>query len=246
MRKIGVCLTKGGSGKTTTAVNLAHGLARAGQRVLLIDTDTQGQCAQSLGVNPPLGLADLVLGEATTTDTLFEARPGLWLLAGGARLAGVKREIARRDMGSERVLSEALGALDDYDYVVVDTAPSWDTMTINALFLVAEVLAPVNLEVLALRALGDFERHIETVRRYHGTLVWRYVVPTFLDGRVAKSTELLAQLHQRYGILVCQPIRYNVRLSEAPGFGQTIVEYSPKAPGAEDYQQLVERIMQDG
>ena len=245
MRRIGVCLTKGGSGKTTTAVNLAHGLARMGQRVLLIDTDTQGQCAQSLGVNPTLGLADLVLGETSLGDAILEARPGLWLLAGGGRLAGVKREIARREMGSEWELSEALGALDGYGYVIVDTSPGWDTMTINALFTVTEVLAPVNLEVLALRALGDFERHIDSVKRYHNELTWRYVVPTFFDRRVAKSEELLGQLHQRYGTLVCQPVRYNVRLSEAPGFGQTIFEYAPTAPGAEDYQRLVERIMQD-
>ena len=245
MRKIGVCLTKGGSGKTTTAVNLAHGLARAGQRVLLIDTDTQGQCAQSLGVAPTLGLADLVLEEATLDDAIVEARPGLSLLAGGGRLAGVKREIARREMGSEHVLTEALGDLDGYDYMVVDTAPGWDTMTVNALFLVTEVLAPVNLEVLALRALGDFEKHVNAVRRYRSDLTWRYLLPTFYDRRVAKSEELRGQLRQRYSTLVCQPIRYNVRLSEAPGFGQTVFEYAPRAAVAEDYQRLTERIMQD-
>ena len=245
MRSIAVCLTKGGSGKTTTAVNLAHGLAMTGRRVLLIDTDTQGQCAQSLGVTPSAGLAELLLGQVAIAEAITEARPNLFLLAGGPRLAGVKREIARREMGSERALAEALGDMGRYGYVVIDTSPGWDTMTINALFAATEVLAPVNLEVLALRALGDFEKHIEAVRRYHSELAWRYVLPTFLDGRVAKSKELLAQLHQRYGKLVCTPIRYNVRLSEAPGFGETVFEYAPTAPGAADYQRLTERIVAD-
>ena len=245
MRKLGVCLTKGGSGKTTTAVNLAHGLAQAERRVLLVDTDTQGQCAQSLGVQPEHGLADLVLGTVPAEQAIVEARPGLYLLAGGGRLAGVKREIARREMGSEWVLSEALGALDGYDYMIVDTSPGWDTMTVNSLFAVSEVLAPVNLEVLALRALADFARHVDAVRRYHDNLTWRYLLPTLYDRRVAKSEELLEQLRQRYGVLVCQPIRYNVRLSEAPGWGQTIFEYAPTSRGAEDYRSLTERIMGD-
>ena len=108
MRKIAVSLSKGGVGKTTTAINLAHGLALAGQRVLLIDCDTQGQSAKALGVAPEKGLADLLTGNVTPEEALYEAREGLWILAGGRDLAGAKREIDRRSFGGELALSEAM------------------------------------------------------------------------------------------------------------------------------------------
>src|SRR5512142_1840684 len=108
MRKIAVALSKGGVGKTTTAVNLAAGLALAGRRVLLIDSDTQGQAARALGCQPPAGLAELVGGQATADDVITQARPGLWLVAGSKSLAGLKRDIARREYGGEQTLAEVL------------------------------------------------------------------------------------------------------------------------------------------
>ncbi len=133
-----------------------------------------------------------------------------------------------------------------YQFVVIDTAPGWDALTVNALFDAGEVLAPVALEVMALQGLLDFTRNLETVRRYHPDLRFRYVVPTFLDRRVKKSDEILGQLATYFGPQLCPPIRYNVRLSEAPGYGQTIFEYAPRSPGALDYQALAERILADG
>ena len=111
MRKIAVALSKGGVGKTTTAVNLAAGLALAGQRVLLVDVDTQGQVTKALGVQAALGLADLVTGETTPAEALLPARERLAVLAGGRALAGLKRQITRRDFGGEQVLAEALGRM---------------------------------------------------------------------------------------------------------------------------------------
>ena len=141
MRRIAVALSKGGVGKTTTAVNLAAGLAGAGERVLLVDLDTQGQVAKALGIQPAGGLADVVLDGAPPRKAVVEAREGLGLLAGGRALAGLKRDIARRDYGGERTLAEALAPLDGaYDLVVLDTAPAWDTLTVNALFYASEVL----------------------------------------------------------------------------------------------------------
>ncbi|HEX7976696.1 MAG TPA: AAA family ATPase, partial [Anaerolineales bacterium] len=126
MRKIAIALSKGGVGKTTTAVSLAAGLARAGKSVLLVDVDTQGQVAKALGVEPACGLADLVLGEAALPEAVLECRPNLGLLAGGRALAGLKRLITRQDFGGEQTLSEALAPLDGrYDYVILDTAPGW-------------------------------------------------------------------------------------------------------------------------
>lgn len=246
MRKIAVALSKGGVGKTTTAVSLSHGLSRAGRRVLLIDLDTQNQCAHALGVAPQRGIAELIDG-TTLEDTIIEARPGLHLLAGGRSLAGLKREIARRDFGSEMVLAEALEpAKNAYDYIILDTAPSFDVLNVNALFYVDEVLAPVSLEALSVKGLVEFSRTLRDIQRYSDTINLRYILPTFYDRRLRQSDEVLGQLRTYFGAAVLEPIRVNVRLSEAPGHGQTIFEYAPDSHGAADYQNVIDKVLHDG
>jgi chromosome partitioning protein len=247
MRKIAIALSKGGVGKTTTAINLAAGLTRQDRRVLLIDMDTQGQAAKALGVQPAAGLAEMVTEGLEPDQVLTEARQGVWLLAGGRSLAGLKRVIARKDFGGEQTLAEALAPLEGrFDLVLLDTAPAWDTLVVNALFYASEVLIPVSLEVMALQGMIEFVRALGPIQKYHPGLAIRYVVPTFMDRRVKKSDEILAQLRGYYPDLVCDPIRYNVRLSEAPGYSQTIFEYAPHSSGAQDYQLLTERILRDG
>ena len=247
MRKIAIALSKGGVGKTTTAINLAAGLTRQDRRVLLIDMDTQGQAAKALGVQPAAGLAEMVIEGLEPDQVLTEARQGVWLLAGGRSLAGLKRVIARKDFGGEQTLAEALAPLEGrFDLVLLDTAPAWDTLVVNALFYAGEVLIPVSLEVMALQGMIEFVRALGPIQKYHPGLAIRYVVPTFMDRRVKKSDEILAQLRGYYPDLVCDPIRYNVRLSEAPGYSQTIFEYAPHSSGAQDYQLLTERILRDG
>lgn len=246
MRKVAIALSKGGVGKSTTAVNLAAALAQRQRRILLIDMDTQGQLARMLNIAPTHTVADVVSGEASLKDAIIEARPGVDLLAGGRGLAGLKRAIDRKEFGGEQTLSEALAALDArYDYVIVDTAPGWDVLTVNALFFVEEVLTPVALEVLALQGLQEFMRSLAAIRRYHPRLTLRYILPTFFDRRVRKSDEILQQLRQHFPAQLCHPIRYNVRLSEAPGYGQTIFEYAVTSTGAEDYRLLAERVLND-
>lgn len=246
MRRIAVALSKGGVGKTTTAVNLAAGLVQQGRRVLLIDMDTQGQVAKMLGLRPEAGIADVINGDKPLDTVLVEARPGLWVLPGGRALAPLKRIIDRKEFGGERTVEEALqGVADDYDYAVVDTAPGWDVITVNALFFAREVIAPVALEAMAVQGLIDFTQSLRTIQRYHTELNLRYVLPTFLDRRVRKSDEILQQLRGHYGDQLCTPVRYNVRLSEAPGHGQTIFEYAVGSTGALDYAALTERILED-
>ncbi len=246
MKKIAVSLTKGGVGKSITAVNLAAGLSLTGAKVLLIDTDTQGQTAAMLGLKPEKGLADLVISNLTPRDVIVPARDNLWLMAGGRALAGVKRIISRKDFGGENVLKDKLSPLNGkYDYVIMDTSPGWDSLTINVLFYVHEVLAPVSLEVLTLHALVEFNKNLDDIKKYNSHLTFRYILPTFLDGRVRKSAEILEYLRKHCKNQMCSPVRYNVRISEAPGYGQHIFEYSPNSSGAEDYQKLTKKVVKN-
>lgn len=246
MRKIAISLSKGGVGKSSSAVTIAHGLARAGKKVLLIDTDDQGQDAFLLGIKPVKGLAEVLNGEIEPEDALFEARQNLWILAGGKSLAGVKRSIGRKDFGAEHTLADSLKSLEQkFGYAIIDTGPSWDALTINALFYADEVLTPVSLEALSLNSLAEFIKSLDAVKRFNQQLTHRYVLPTFLDGRVKKSAEILEQLKRYFPEQLCEPIKYNVRISESAGFGQTIFEYAPNSPGAKDFQKIVKRILHD-
>lgn len=247
MRKLAVSLSKGGVGKTTTAVNLGAGLAKQGAKVLLIDTDTQGQVGAFLGVEADAGLAEVLVGDIKLNKAIVTARLNLDVLIGGRELAGVKRYIARQEIGSERVMEDGLKELDSkYDYVILDTSPGWDVMTVNALFYVEEIIAPASLDPLTLQGLIEFNKSLAAIQRFNKTLRVRYLLPTFLDGRVKKSSEVLAQLEKHYGNLLCEPIRYNARLAESPAHKQTIFEYAPTCYGAEDYKSLTERVMRDG
>lgn len=247
MRRIAVSLSKGGVAKSTSSVSIAHGLSRKGKRVLLVDTDDQGQDAFLLGIKPQFGLADVVANGTPLKQAMHQARENLWVLAGGKALSGVKREIGRKEFGAEQTLSEALAGIENaFDFIIIDTSPSWDTLTINALFYATEVITPVSLEILTLNSLMEFSSSLAAVQRFNKKLSHKYILPTFLDGRVKKSKEILAQLEKHYPEKVCEPIKYSVRISESAGFGQTIYEYAPSSSGAKDYEKLVQRILKDG
>lgn len=242
-RKIGVSISKGGVGKTTTSVNLSAGLAMAGFKVLLIDTDTQGQDSFMLGLKTQAGLTELVTEELTAEETIVKARENLWLLAGGKSLAGVKRLIDRKDFGGEQTMAESLAPLEaNYDYIIVDTSPGWDPLTVNVLFFVNELLTPVSLEMMTLQGLVEFLRSIAAIQKYRKEVALKYILPTMLDKRIKQTTIILDKLKQLYGDLVCTPIRYNSTLSATPAHGKTIYEYAPGCNGAHDYRELVRKV----
>ncbi|MFT5482657.1 MAG: chromosome partitioning protein [Halieaceae bacterium] len=241
-RKICVTVSKGGVGKTTTAVSLAAGLALAGNKVLLVDTDTQGQSAYALGMAPPAGLAELLTGELSAEEALASARNNLWLLAGGRALAGAKRVIDRKSFGAEWTLSEAMAGLDEkFDYIIIDTSPGWDQLTVNVLFYATEILLPVALEVMPLHGLSEFMQSLNSIQKYRPVNL-SYVLPTFLDDRSTQPRHIHNQLARLYSEQICDPIRYDEAFSSCPSFGKTIFEFAPNGRGAHDYRLLVNRI----
>ncbi|MCP4020385.1 MAG: AAA family ATPase [Desulfobacteraceae bacterium] len=245
-RKICITLSKGGVGKTTTSVNLAAGLALAGHKVLLVDTDTQGQSSYILGKKPKAGLTELLTKELAPEETIVRARKNLWLLGGGKSLAGVKRIIDRKSFGAEWTLSEVMTELDHkYDFILIDTSPGWDQLIVNVLFYATEVLVPVALEAMPLHGLSEFMKSLGSIQKYRKEIELKYIVPTFLDTRVKGPQTIFSELKRLYPNFVCEPIRYSESLSEAPSYGKTIFEYAPGCTASADYRSLVKRVTQD-
>jgi len=245
-RKIAVSLSKGGVGKTTTSVNLAVGLALAKNKVLLVDTDTQGQTSFMLGVKPKTGLTELATKELGPEKTVFKVGDKLFLLAGGKSLAGLKRLISRKDFGGELTIREALAPLEDqFDYIIFDSSPGWDVLTVNVLFCANEVLMPVSLEAMTLQGMTEFLKSLGAIQKYREGLEIKYILPTFFDKRLKRSFIILDKLRDLYSQQLCTPIRTNVRISEAPAYGKTIYEFAPGSYGAEDYRDLVRKVTDD-
>ncbi len=244
MKIIAVAMTKGGVGKTTTAVNLSHGLALQGFRVLLVDADTQGQCAKALGTDFDLTLTEVLEGTAPALEALTKARPNLDLIASDHHLSRAALTIARREHDGHLVLAEALAPiLDRYDYIVIDAAPGFDAIAVNVLGCAHDLVAPAALTPAAMAGVLDFVRHVGSVGRHNRELNLRFLLPTFLDQRVRQSAEMLSQLRERFGPRMCAPIRVNVDLAEAFGFQQSIFEYAPRSRGAEDYQRFIAQVL---
>jgi chromosome partitioning protein len=186
-----------------------------------------------------------MLDDAPSHTVIQQARPNLYLLPNGANLAGVERLIARQEYNSQDVIAQALAVFDDYfDYVIIDTAPSWDTLSVNVLFYTNEIVAPVLMEGLAVYGLVQFAKRLQGIQRYHTTDI-RYVLPTMVDRRLKQTGEFLEQLESTFPNRICSPVRLNVRLSEAATQGQTIWEYAPNSNGAEDYDLFAEKVIAD-
>ena len=238
--KLCIVSRKGGVGKTTSAVHIAAGLVRPGNRVLLIDTDTQGHCSHMLGIAPGPGLGELI---TEGNRNITEARPGLDLLAGGPGLASIEREILLRKARQEYVLTDAVKDFEDrYGSVVIDCPPGFGAMGINALVYADKILVPISMEVLAIYGLAAFEEELDELRSLGLDVQIDYILPTFEDRRVGKTGAILQQLKVRYDDKVLSPIRCSTRFSELPAYGQTVFEFDPKGRGSEDYRQICREV----
>lgn len=240
---------KGGVAKTTTAVNLGAYLAQAGRRVLLIDTDPQGNATTSLGVDPrglAMSLYNVLIEKAPIQQALtLTERVGLDLIPASTDLAGAEVEMARM-MARERLLTRALQPLlPAYDYILIDDPPSLGLLTINGLTAAHGVLVPVQCEYLALEGLSLLISTIQQVREVlNERLVLTGVLLTMYDSRTNLGQQVVAEVQNYFPDKVFRTIiPRNVRLSEAPSYGQTILSYAPSSPGALAYHALAEEFL---
>ncbi len=242
MRKIAIVGFKGGIGKTTTCVNLGAALALRGHKVLLIDTDTQANLAVALGVDSyQHTLAHVLTRKATAESCVVQARKNLYLLPSDITLFKAQQRMVL-EMAREEIFEELFAGLDDYDYQILDCAPSVTLLTVNALAYVEEVFIPVSMEMLALSSVEQFMNYLQGVHTALGKgATIRLIIPTMYDPR-RKVSEQVLQLLKKLGPKVTEPIWVDTKLSEAPGQGKTIFEYASRSRGAIDYARLTELV----
>ena len=238
---------KGGVGKTTTAVSLAHGLSRRGKRVLIVDTDTQNHVVECLGIDTEASLYDVVIDEMNVNDAIVEARPNLFVLAGGQNVAKLRRFIQLAEVEAEYVLTDALSsAAEQFDIVIIDSSPAWDLLAVNVLFFAKRVIVPVELDVLAVNGLFKYTKQIGRLSKRSTVAQLHTILPTMVNASFARTDELLTQLTDYFGSeLIAPPIRTSSRLAECPAHKQTIYEYAAADRAVSDYEKLVDRILQD-
>jgi chromosome partitioning protein len=249
-RRVAILNQKGGTGKTTTAVSLAAGAAERGFRVLVVDTDAQGNVGISLGIHGERSLYHVLVDGANPAEVAVPVRRHLDVITSDATLAAAEIWLARHDAATRsRVMTHRLNLMHvsrRYDYVVLDCGPSLNLLNQNALSYADEVVVPVTCDYLALvgvkqvlRTIKDIERHLNHAVRVSA------VLPTFFDARTRLGREVLDTLRSHFKTKCLEPIRTNTRLAEAPSHRKTIFEYAPGSHGAIDYERVVRWLVGD-
>lgn len=242
MRKVAIITSKGGTGKTTTAINLAHGISLCGQKVLVLDCDAQRNVAIAFDVKGERSLCDLL--QCGEVDVL-EVRKNLYVVdSGGRDLAEIEMLLASQT-NRERRLERALKNVQGCDVVICDCSPTINLININAIVYSDEVIIPVSMDFLAQAGASQTMRIIEEINAISDNYTEiNGILPTFYDSRTRLSREVLHTLRTHFGEKVYSTvIRTNTSLREAPSFRKTIFEYAPMSHGAYDYYRFTEEFL---
>ena len=259
MRSIAIINQKGGVGKTTSSVNLAAALAQSGRRVCLMDLDPQAHASLHLGisaVNGEASMYEILCGEASMSDARQVVNENLSVVPANLDLAAAELELAG-EVGREMILRDRIEEdSETYDYLILDCPPSLGVLTLNALVAVNEVFLPLQPHFLALHGLSKLLRTIEVVsRRLNSGLRLSGVMLCMYDSNTRLAAEVSTDLDEFFetskggreffrGAKYFQTrVRRNIRLAEAPSFGQSIFQYAPNSNGAIDYQSLAEEVL---
>ena len=245
-RIIAILNQKGGVGKTTTTINLAAYLAKAGKKVLVVDIDPQGNSTSGLGLDKQAltsTLYDVLFSRAEAHKTTHKVTShNLYLLPSNPNLAGAEVELVEEPY-RELKLKNVLDNL-EYDYILIDCPPSLGLLTVNALTAADEVLIPVQAEYYAMEGLTQLLSTIQQIRaNLNPSLNILGVVVTLYDSRNSLSEQVRAELEKHFGDKIFETvIPRNVRLAEAPSFGKTIVEHDKWSKGARAYKALAREV----
>ncbi len=248
-RVIAVANQKGGVGKTTTTINLGASLADEGKKVLLVDSDAQGNATSGLGVSKTeveIDIYDILINEAPIQDVIVaSSRENMDLVPASIQLAGAEVELSNMQH-RETHLKKALDSVrDEYDYILIDCPPSLGHLTINAFTASDSVLIPVQCEYYALEGLSQLLNTVRLVQKhFNNQLKIEGVLLTMLDRRTNLGYEVVEEVKKYFHEKVYETIiPRNVRLSEAPSYGLSIVDYDRQSLGAQTYRELAKEVL---
>ena len=245
---IAVTNQKGGVGKTTSAVNVAYYLAKAGRRVLLVDLDPQGNATSGLGIDKSdleATMSEVLLESSTLANAIVKTEhKNLWLAPTTSHLANVEVEIAAMQHKFTRLKTALATAESDYDYIIIDSPPSLSLLTVNGLIAAKYILLPVQAEFYALEGLGQLLETMKLVRKgMNPSLELLGVLSTMMDTRTTLSNQVHTEIKKHFADKVFQAtIPRNIRLAEAPSHGVPIGAYDRWSKGARAYKALAKEI----
>jgi chromosome partitioning protein len=251
---------KGGVGKTTTTVNLAAALARSGARVLVIDLDPQGNASTALGVEHRAdtpSVYDVIVNEGDIADVVQQSPefPTLFCVPATIHLAGAEIELVSLVAREQRLrtqldayLASTEAAGERLDYVFIDCPPSLGLLTINAFVAAGEVLIPIQCEYYALEGLSQLLRNIQLIEKHlNPTLKVSSILLTMYDGRTNLAQQVVADVREHFPAEALRTlIPRSVRISEAPGYGQTVISYDTNSPGSISYLEAAAELARRG
>lgn len=248
-RVISICNRKGGCGKTTSSVSLATALAIKGYKVLLLDTDPQAHTSLSFGARKYNGddnlFSVLIDGKNISDMKTNTYLKNLHILTGSKKLSDFEKMYGK-NKDYLTVLSEKLNPIQgEYDFILLDTPPTLGMLTVSSLIASTEVYVPMLTHYLGFDSLYDIVKMIYTINRlYNPKLRLKGIIPTFYKKKTRIASAILKKINYDLGPnIVLHPVRVNIALAEAPGFGQTIYQYNPNSSGAYDYLIIAEQIV---